>query len=290
MGTITAVILRILSNPLGNFFQKRLSMRGCHPFLINSAVFFLLGLVCVFPALSVNWRSFPQEFWGYSVLVGIFGAVGNAALVKALQSGELSVLGPMNAWKSIVGMIFAFFLLREIPTAAGLAGIGLIVLGSDLLFDVSEKKFSFWLLADESGIALRLLAMILAAVEAVFIKKVILFSDPTTALCVWCWFGSFFSALSVLILKIDLKKQAAGIGLRDARDGLLLVLCIGTMQWMTNEVFARLDIGVSLALFQLSAGVSILLGWRFFRERRPRRKLAAAAVMIAGSALILLYG
>jgi valyl-tRNA synthetase len=49
------------------------------------------------------------------LLGGLVGALGNAFLVKAIQNGELSVLGPINSYKSVVGVVVAVFLLGEVP-------------------------------------------------------------------------------------------------------------------------------------------------------------------------------
>jgi len=65
------------------------------------------------------------------------------------------------------------------------------------------------------------------------------------------------------------------------------VLCIGTMQYTTNYVFDRMNVGYALALFQLSTIVSILLGYKIFREQAIGRKLLGAVIMIVGSVLII---
>src|SRR5688572_19787859 len=72
-----AVLLRIISNPLANVFQKQLTVKGVHPLLINAITYVLLSIICIFPAVPVQWNELSKEFWFYSVLAGIAGAVGN---------------------------------------------------------------------------------------------------------------------------------------------------------------------------------------------------------------------
>lgn len=67
-----------------------------------------------------------------------------------------------------------------------------------------------------------------------------------------------------------------------------LVVCIGTMQYTTNFVFDRMNVGYALALFQLSTIVSIFLGYRIFKEQDIRKKLLGSVIMVAGSAIIIL--
>jgi uncharacterized membrane protein len=100
-----AVLLRIFSNPFANVFQKQLTTKGIHPLFVNFLTYFLLSIVCLLAAAFIHWPVLPQQFWLYSILGGIAGASGNGFLVKALQYGELSILGPINSYKSVVGII-----------------------------------------------------------------------------------------------------------------------------------------------------------------------------------------
>ena len=124
--TSVEVISRVLSNPLGNVFQKQLTNRYNHPLLINFLTFLLLSVFCIIPAIQVRWLELPFEFWKYCILAGIVGATGNGFLVKALQCGDLSVLGPINSYKSVVGIIVGIFLLGEIPNLWGIAEVHLV--------------------------------------------------------------------------------------------------------------------------------------------------------------------
>ena len=190
--TSVAIILRVLSNPLGNVFQKQLTNRYNHPLLINFLTFLLLSVFCIIPAIQVRWLELPFEFWKYCILAGIVGATGNGFLVKALQCGDLSVLGPINSYKSVVGIIVGIFLLGEIPNLWGIAGMSLIVYGSYYVLDTMDEHFSLALLKRKE-IQYRIWSMVLTAIEAVFIKKIILYSSTTISFIVWCWFGAIFS-------------------------------------------------------------------------------------------------
>ena len=255
--TSVAIILRVLSNPLGNVFQKQLTNRYNHPLLINFLTFLLLSVFCIIPAIQVRWLELPFEFWKYCILAGIVGATGNGFLVKALQCGDLSVLGPINSYKSVVGIIVGIFLLGEIPNLWGIAGMSLIVYGS------------YYVLA-------------------VFIKKIILYSSTTISFIVWCWFGAIFSFALLFAFKVHLVKEFKRIKIRDISSYFYLVLCIGTMQYTTNYVFDHMEVGYALALFQLSTIVSIFLGYRIFKEENITKKLIGSVIMVAGSVMIIL--
>jgi drug/metabolite transporter (DMT)-like permease len=283
-----AVLLRIFSNPSGNVFQKQLTTKGIHPLFINFLTYFLLSIVCLFIALFIHWPVLTLQFWVYSVLGGVAGALGYGFLIKALQYGELSILGPVNSYKSVVGIIGGIILLGEIPNLLGLMGMALIIYGSYFVLDTTEERFTLSLLK-RTDIQYRLWAMILTAIEAVFVKKVILATSATIAFVSWCCFGAVFSFVLLFAYRLDVKMEVKKSWNNVIKKFFYLIVCIGIMQFTTNYTFEHIAVGYSLSLFQLSSIVSVLFGYRFFRERDIRKKLIGSAIMIIGSIVIILF-
>lgn len=284
---LIAVLLRIVSNPFGNVFQKQLTAKGNHPLLVNFLTYLLLSGICIFIAGFLHWPILPIQFWIYSILGGIAGALGNSFLVKALHLGDLSVLGPINSYKSLIGIFVGVILLGEVPDLWGMLGVALIIWGSYFVLDTTPEKFSLALLK-KSEIQFRIWAMILTAIEAVFVKNVILASSTPIAFISWCCFGAVFSFVLLFIYRLDVKKELRKIGYRDFNKYALLIICIGTMQFTTNYAFEYMAVGYALSLFQLSILVSVLLGHRIFQEQDIRKKLIGSAIMIIGSMVIIM--
>lgn len=285
--TTISLLLRILSNPIGNVFQKKLTEQNNHPLLVNLLTFSILGILCIVPALQQDWGQVSYLSWYYGVIAGIIGAVGNGFLVKALQGGDLSILGPINSYKSVVGILIGIVFLHEIPSIWGIIGIALIIYGSYFVLDTMKERFS-WSLLKNKEIQYRIWAMILTAIEAVFIKKVILYSSTIVSFIFWCWFGAFFSFVLLFFFKVRLIKEIKQVKLHHLLTYVFLVLSIGTMQYTTNYVFSHMNVGYALALFQLSTIISIFLGYRIFKEQNIKKKLLGAVIMIAGSVVIIL--
>lgn len=286
--TTLALLLRIFSNPIANVFQKKLVERHNHPLLVNFLAFLILAGLCIVPACRADWGQVSPTCPGYGALAGVFGATGNYFLVKALQGGDLSVLGPINSYKSVVGIAVGIVLLHEIPGIWGLVGIALIVYGSYFVLDTTDEHFSRALLKNRN-IQYRIAAMVLTAIEAIFIKKVIHESSTEISFYFWCWFGALFSFLLLPIFKVRIGREVKRIGRKDRPLYALLVLCIGTMQYTTNYVFSNMNVGYALALFQLSTIVSVGLGYQIFKEENIKRKLLGSVVMIVGSIVIILF-
>lgn len=107
---IIAVTARILSNGAANLFQKRLTGFGIAPFQVNLVSYGALSVIGLFFFFSNLPDGLPMRYWTFSLLSGLTGALGNGFIVKALEKGELSVMGPINANKPVVGMVTSFLL------------------------------------------------------------------------------------------------------------------------------------------------------------------------------------
>ena len=291
--TILAVFARIFSNTYSNVVQKQLTSRGESSLKVNSCSYIVLSLFMVpcLPFLAHDARG--NDFWIPMIVSGILAAAGNACLIKALSKGELSVLGPLNSYKVVVSMAAAFFLLGETPGLSGMLGILLIIGGSFALMRREDSEQFTFALFLRPEIQYRFYAIFCTASEAVFLKKAIAVSTPFTTFAVWCVLSALFSTLLYLASACRFGKNAVPHGLFtiDFRNILLLLFLASTtgiMQFTTNVVFCRMPVAYALALFQLSALLSVFFGGILFHEKGMMRKLAGSAVMAAGAAVILL--
>ncbi|MCE2844246.1 MAG: DMT family transporter [Sediminibacterium sp.] len=285
--TLLAVIIRILVNPFSNVLQKQITLKGQHPLFINLATYTVLAFISVFFIYDISIQSLDIEFWIYSIAGGITGALGNGFIVKALEKGDLSVLGPINAYKSIVGMLFAFIIIREVPNIWGLMGMGFIIVGSYFVLDTTEEKFS-WQLFKTPAIQYRLAALVLTGIQAVLDKKVIEHSNLEIAFAGWSIFGAGFSFIFILFTKVSIQKEFKNVDRAILVKYFLLILTVGLMLASTNYTLSHMPVGYALALFQLSILISVVLGHRFFNELHLFKKLMGATIMVIGSALIIL--
>lgn len=279
MLTTLAVFFRILSNSFLNVVQKRLC-GAISPLSVNFRTYFFLCVICLPLFLVLYFKGLTLEVFYWALIGGVFGAAGNACLIEALKYGELSVLGPINSYKAIAGLIFAFILIGEIPSIAAVFGIILILIGSYFIFDTTGCGFSF-LLFKRKDVVFRFLALVLTAIEAVFIKKVILLSDIYCSFLLWVIFGCLFS---FIILKI--RHESINFNLKN-KELLLLSALVLFMQLSTNYVFSKIPVAPALALFQLSNLLNVFLGWRLFKEKNIIKKIIGSIIMLIGSTIII---
>lgn len=273
MLTLTLTILtRIFSNSYLNVCQKVLTNKGEFPSVINFYTYLgltLIGvLICPTPIFSI-------EILHNLFIMGLLGALGNYFIIKALSTGELSTLAPINSYKPIIALIFGIFLLNEIPNFIQLLGIALIISGT---FFLNSNKILY-----SKPTLYRFLALIFSGTEAIFIKKIILSSNLESSFLYWALSSLIFTTFFALTSRHKFKIKKENINIQ-----ILLIALVAIMQYSTNYVFSKINVAYALALFQLSTVVSIFLGVNIFKESGLIKKLVASTIMIIGATIIIL--
>lgn len=278
---ILFILIRIFSNPIANSFQKKLA-DSISSITINFYTYLFLSIGCLLNINKLIEYNYNKEFITLVFIAGFLCTIGMICMIKAVNIGELSVIGPINSYKSVISLIIAFFLLGEIPNFYGIIGIILIIIGSRYIFLEDGSKFSLNIL-NRKDIQLRFLAMTLTGVEAVILKKIILISSVEICYSFWCFMGLFWS----VILLILSKKQYFIKNIKNLFLILIISICLGLMQYSTNYVFEKMHVGLALAIFQLSSIVTIIFGYKFFHESNLKTKLIGCIIMIIGSCFII---
>lgn len=267
LSLILGILTRIFSNSYLNVFQKILTNKGEKPSAINFYTYLGLSIISCFLLSNLV---FNTAILVNVIIMGILGSLGNYYIIKALSCGELSTLAPINSYKPVIALIFGIFLLNEIPTLNDLFGIALIILGTIIL---TNSKFLY-----SKACFYRILALIFSGTEAIFIKKVILISNITSAFIYWAFAGLIFAF--VITLKHPPK-------IKNIKPQIVLIAMVALMQYSTNYVFSKINVAHALALFQLSTILSVFLGVNIFKEEGLMRKLIASIIMIIGAILVI---
>lgn len=287
------ILLRIISNPLSNVFQKKLVQDKTSSLFIIFVTHLLLTISTIPFVKFILPADLPVEYFVYMLLCAVFAVSSNTLLVKALSISDLSLLGPVNSYKAVVSLVVGIFLVHEIPSVIGLLGVVLIMFGSYFIADNKKSGIvsaSILHLFYDRGVQLRIAALILSATEAVFLKKALTFSRPLPTFGVWCIVGFIISGLAAPIymrskfiesLKEFSKKKTSYIN---------LFISTGLMQLSTLLVFEKMQVSYALSLFQISTLLSVFLGYRYFQEKNIKRRLAGSLFMVVGSVLIIVYG
>jgi drug/metabolite transporter (DMT)-like permease len=229
-------------------------------------------------------------FWLNISACAALAVAGNVLLVRAVKLSDLSVLGPINAYKSVISLVPGMILLHEVPGLMGLSGIALIVAGSYGLVDRDGEGTGESALARfvrDRGVQYRVAALVLTATEAVFLKRALLASSSLTAFAVWSILGFAVSVAAVGVMLGGGLRHEFSVLRGSKRTYLSLFVTTGLMQLCTLATLEWLHVGYALALFQTSALLSVMLGYKVFRERHFSKRLVGSAVMVAGAVLVV---
>lgn len=290
MVTALLVVTRVVANPVSNVFQKQLAQRGASPVFIIAATHALLTLIALPILAATPVSQISSGFWTSMGICIVLAVAGNVLLVYALRAADLSVLGPINSYKAVISLVLGIFLLGEVPSALGLTGVFLILAGSYFVADRAEGQPRRNALLDffrNPGVQLRLGALAFSATEAVFLKRAIVHATPMITFLFWCILPLPVAAAAAGFLprgsaKLELRRCGQNL-----RTYLWLALTTGLMQGTTLLMFERLQVGYSLALFQLSSILNVFLGHHYFSEPHFRRRLIGSAIMVLGAMLIV---
>jgi len=327
------ILIRVVANPAANVFQKLLTREGATPLGVICMSHVLLSAACL-PILGVlglglvdipggdpeadgtaaTLESFPRSFefwWNIATCAGLAVAC-NTLLVYALRLGDLSLLGPINAYKSVVSLLPSLILLGEFPDVATLGGIALIVAGSVLIvghdggrgagaeqrapsrFDRLRIGARLAALVRSPGARYRIAALVVSATEAAFLKRAVLASTPITAFAWWSILGAAAAGAAWFFLRPATEGNEAPrqpttprITNQTAKLYVYLTIATGLMQYCTIKAIAEFEVGPLLALFQISTLLSVFFGYRYFAEPHFLRRLLGSAIMVAGAAVIV---
>jgi drug/metabolite transporter (DMT)-like permease len=279
---------------IGRHAAKLAQRRRCtdSPLFIIGATHALLTLVCV-PLLFGRARvDVGRAFWINLVIAALLAVAGNVLLVFALHLADLSVLGPINAYKSLISIFFFFMLINEIYTPTGVLGVLLILAGSYWIVerDITQPlRHEFVQFFRERGVQLRFAALALSATEAVFLKKALLLSSPLMTFLLWSILGLPIAAIAAAAMMRGQLWSEIILLKSNWPTYRWLAITTGLMQWAPLYTFAKVQVGYSLALFQLSAVLSVFLGHRYFQEPNVQKRLLGSAIMVLGAVLIVVF-
>lgn len=281
---------RLVLSLASNVYQKKLSQAGLHPFYIVFAIYVVLALLSLPLIMVIHVTDLSRSFWLNISLASLFDVSGWMFLVLSLSKTDLSVFGPLNAYKVVFSLLLAVVFLHELPNAQGLIGVLIIILGSFLLTpsnQPTQPRRMVSLLKDK-GVQARFLSIALFSVGTIFLKNAAILGGPLSTLIFWSLIGLPLAMLSnYLLLPHSMLSY-----LSTSKPYSITILIVGVMvflmQYFTLVLLSKMLIAYALALFQLGMVIQVLIGYKVFNEKDIGKKLAASVVMMAGSVMVLL--
>lgn len=250
----------------------------------------------VFAVTAVQCIIAAPLLWAASFLIGfpVLGAgfyyavimttttftLGNASLLKALKSSELSLVAPMLALTPVFLLVLGPLLLGEFPSDAGLIGVLLVTMGTYSLGASKCKQGIFGplrTLASDNGVKLALLTALIFAFTAIYLKLLIVNSDPFYSIAVLLTVSAGVNTIIALMRgkKLNINKALGGAGLATAAEYAFINLALGLTQ-----------VQYVIAVKRTSALFDLKFGNKIFNEDGGKYRLFGAGLIVVGVILI----
>ena len=287
---IIVILGRVIFASFANVLQKKLAIQNHHPLFIVMASYALLSVISLPILLSLPIVHLSEYFWVNIVIAALLDMAGTLFLVFSLSKTDLSIFGPLNAYKIVISMLLAMVFLSEMPSSQGFLGITIIIIGSFFLMHGTTKKTnqkSLFILFTNRGVQYRFLSILLFSIGTLPLKNAVMEGQALTTTIFWCLIGLPLAILSYFLFN----KREEQSFFQQAKPVLpeltYLAITLFLMQYLTMIVLSKLLIAYSLALFQFSMVLQVFLGYRIFKEKNIKSRLIACLIMSIGSLLVL---
>ncbi len=223
----------------------------------------------------------------YLLIDVLLVSVANVLYFRALQVSPLSLCIPFLAFTPIFLIPTGFAMLGELPPAAKLLGVVLVVIGSVLihrrLFAVGWSA-PFKAVVQEKGSRYMLIVAFIFSITNPLEKKLVLISDVYTQAF------AFGIGLCVFFLVLTLaRREEVGVALH---GNVLWISAAGIMDGVSLLLqfasYHYIDVVISISIKRAGIVLAVFFGWLFFRERGIPDKAIGSSVMLIGVLIIYL--
>ncbi len=239
--------------------------------------------------------SISASLYTYFAVVILAAGVNFAAFycnVRALRLSDVSLVSPISQLTPAVLLVTSPFMLGESVSAGGVAGVLLVVLGAYVLgikharVSVRSLYEPLLHLASDRGVRYALLASVLYGFSANLDKIGVKMSDPF----VFTIASGVAMASGIALYSFVAHRNRLIITGSQVNSGLYPGLSGGVGSLLQMIAISLWPVAYVIAVKRLSAVFSVLTGAYLFKEKDLLPRLLGAAVMVAGTAVILIYG
>lgn len=284
-GTILAGIIDIL--------YKKVLVRGFNKFALPAYVWGFSGILFLPFLFMRGVPSLAPDFWLAFSITLVLNVFLQYLLMTALQKADASLVAPVSLMTTPLVIVTGYFILGEMPTLLGIAGILISFLGLWLLITPGTVWGNFFdvSLLQNPGVLAAFLGSIIASVSSVYDKKAVLASSTL-----------FFSTLILLGVGLASGIIAYAKSPEDRRAlmpkinsswliVLFLIILTAVAFFLFTDALRFAFASYAISVRRLRALWAVLLAGAFLQERKfLLKRFIATLVMLAGVFLIAFAG
>ncbi len=224
-----------------------------------------------------------EGFWTALAVGIIVNSTTIVLVMRALNTTDVGLVAPLLTFSPVFLLLTAPFLLGEIPTVAGLAGILLVLTGAYVInsTDAPSMLAPITRIWTDPGQRYILFAAMLWAVSSAYFKLGMQASSTFFYLTCFQLGVAVVLTTALLILRKEFATPSTTAILGLTQAAALLFQWSSAM--LTQVVYA-------LSVKRFSAPFSVIAGNTVFQEEHLATRLAGAFLMVIGAIAIGLYG
>jgi drug/metabolite transporter (DMT)-like permease len=278
------------------------------PRLLTALGFFFAGILLLGISGAQGFPAIGQAYYGAVVASGILNIIGLSLIFSAMKSSDLSLSMPMLSFTPVFLIGTSYLLLHELPSAAGIIGICIIVSGSYVL-NISAEHEHFLdpvrSMMQNRGSWYMLIVAFLFAISINYDKIAMLSSDPVFGMAFTLLIiSSAFALISVFTGKIAGKYPVKG-ALSSTIPGRVPAPAFSLQPYLVPAFLAGFFVAAEcvsiniaytlqiapyvIAIKRLSIIFMVLYGTIVCSENELRTRFMGAALMVGGAVIILLF-
>ncbi len=280
--------LAALFDSLKEVSSKR-GLRYVDEYAVSWSLRFFAALFSLPLLLFIKIPPIGERFWEVLIIGGGLNVVATIIYMKAYKHSDLSLTSPITAFTPLFLLVTSPFMLGEFPKPLGLIGVILIVLGTYIL-NIRERHRGhfepFKALFREKGPKLMLAVAFIWSITSNYDKIGVRSTSPIF----WVIAVNWFIALALLPIMLYNSKG----GLKQIHKNLKVLAPIGIFSTLTL-VFQMTAISTALVVYVTSIKrtgsiISVIFGWRIFKEKGIKERLAGVIIMVLGAVFIAFSG
>ncbi|BEQ15564.1 DMT family transporter [Desulfoferula mesophila] len=229
----------------------------------------------------------PAFFWAVSMALPA-EVLALFCYLKAIQVSPLGLTMPFLAFTPLLVIGTAWLFLGEVPNAAGVGGVLLVVAGAYALNLHQVRRgwaAPFLAMTRERGSLLALAASALYAYTISLGKVALAASSP------WFMASAYPLGMSAVIVSVlAARRQLGWDWLRRPGAALGVGACMTAMLVCHFWALSLAPAAYMVAIKRLGIIMAVLYGGVFLKEERLAQHFMASGLMVAGAVVILLMG
>jgi len=246
--------------------------------LLSSAIYAAVFIVHYMSASEFSINMYALRYLLISI---ILNSIGVYIYIKVLETGELSVVGPLDSIRPLFAVLFSVVFFSEGISTNVVTGATLITLGAFLItLKVDVKKLIITIEKSKTPLYITLMAAVYALSSI---------ADKMALKSIKPYDYAFFLMLGECLIYLPLylrNKKKTGLKIANFYVALISILLIVSTVSISQAL--QLSSPSLVVPIQMTRPLLIaIFGFIFFNEKEYLKKMLAAFIMLTGSIILL---